>query len=241
MFRTASPSTEVAQSVNSKNTKVTPGRSVRAAKAGLASVFAMGLLSVAAMPAYAESAMEDSIAFALKTQPQQLIAAEADDPNRAGITVESVLQEIEVEEPATELAEGGNAASYSAPQIDLPAIPSGSKSAALVRAAFNQLGVDQDCTDAVQNALAEIGLFQRRDQGGYDLGPMAFAQFGTPIHPSQAAPGDILLRPGHVFVYTGNNTGIHGGWPGVGGGLMTTTDSSEAWSSPYNYTVIRLH
>ncbi len=117
-------------------------------------------------------------------------------------------------------------------------IPQGSNSQKLVAAARNQIGVSQDCTDAVQNALASIGLFERRDQGGYDLGPMGFGRFGVAIHPSQAQAGDILMAPGHVSVYVGdgvNHSAVHGGWNG-----MNTLESTH-WSNPAEYTtVIRL-
>src|SRR5699024_6815931 len=93
-------------------------------------------------------------------------------------------------------------------------VPVGANSAALVRAMMDQLGIGQDCTDAVQNGLAAIGLTTRRDQGGYDYGPMGFGEFGTPVDPSQAKPGDIMMSGGHVAVYTGDgstHSAVHGG------------------------------
>src|SRR5690554_6623121 len=40
----------------------------------------------------------------------------------------------------------------------------------VVERALSQLNIAQDCTDLVQNVLAELGLTQRRDQGGFDYG-----------------------------------------------------------------------
>lgn len=114
-------------------------------------------------------------------------------------------------------------------------IPQGVGAEGLVNAARAQIGVGQDCTDMVQNALAAIGMFERRDQGGYDLGPMAFAQFGQHIPASEARSGDIMMREGHVMIYTGdgtNHSGVHGGWNG------NQTLETNYDSNPYDYSII---
>ncbi|WP_311478268.1 NlpC/P60 family protein [uncultured Gulosibacter sp.] len=137
-----------------------------------------------------------------------------------------------VESVETVSDETSTEAAPAAPQRTAPV---GSGSAALAAAAYNQVGITQDCTDAVQNALAEIGLTTRRDQGGYDMGVSSFAQFGTPVSPDQAQPGDIMISYGyHVAIYLGDNTAMHGGWNGDADDTVVTTQMG----SPYDFDVI---
>lgn len=90
----------------------------------------------------------------------------------------------------------------------------------LLNAALSQLGAFQDCTDLVQNSLAALGYTARRDQGGFDYGVQQLAQFGTPVHSSEALPGDIAItgpdNGGHVWIILDPATGegVHGGWNG---------------------------
>ena len=78
----------------------------------------------------------------------------------------------------------------------------------LLGSAYAQLGVAQDCTRMVENALASIG----RPVG--DLGPAQFLSVGTIVSgPAQA--GDILVYGNsHVAIATGPTSAIHGGWNG---------------------------
>lgn len=78
----------------------------------------------------------------------------------------------------------------------------------LLGSAYAQLGVPQDCTRMVENALASIG----RPVG--DLGPAQFLSVGTIVSgPAQA--GDILVYGNsHVAIATGPTSAIHGGWNG---------------------------
>lgn len=95
-------------------------------------------------------------------------------------------------------------------------VPAGVGAEGLVAAALAQVGVSQDCTDLVQNALAGIGMATPRTQGGYDHGVSDFYQYGTPVTDGNYAPGDILIWPGapHVAIYIGNGQAVHGGWGG---------------------------
>lgn len=86
----------------------------------------------------------------------------------------------------------------------------------LLEAAVAQAGIIQDCTDLVQNSLAALGLETRRDQGGYDHGVWSFTQFGYPVAPEDALPGDIAIIDGHVWIIydSVSGEGVHGGWNG---------------------------
>jgi hypothetical protein len=95
----------------------------------------------------------------------------------------------------------------------------------LVASARAQIGIAQDCTALVENALRKIGI----NVG--DLSPMGFASLGTKISPDQIQAGDIMMRGGHVAIYTGNGMAIHGGFNG-----STVETSYDA--NPYNYSVI---
>jgi hypothetical protein len=59
---------------------------------------------------------------------------------------------------------------------------------------------------------------------------MGFAGYGTRVHPSNVQPGDIMMRGGHVAIYTGG-AAIHGGF---GGNTVETTQDAN----PYGYSVI---
>lgn len=98
------------------------------------------------------------------------------------------------------------AAPLAAP-VPTPAAPAAGNGG-LLGSAYAQLGVAQDCTRMVENALASIG----RPVG--DLGPAQFLSVGTIVSgPAQA--GDILVYGNsHVAIATGPTSAIHGGWNG---------------------------
>lgn len=78
----------------------------------------------------------------------------------------------------------------------------------LAGAALAQLGVQQDCTRMVENALAAIGL----PVG--DLGPAQFLSVGTIVGGAPQA-GDILVYGNsHVAIALGNGQAVHGGFNG---------------------------
>ena len=88
-----------------------------------------------------------------------------------------------------------------------PAVASSGVGAALVASAYGQLGSIQDCTILVERALRSIG----KNVG--DLGPMQFFQYGTVV--STPAPGDLVIRPGHIGIYVGNGEVISSGMNGA--------------------------
>ena len=119
-------------------------------------------------------------------------------PQPTDIQVASVpTQAPAVQQPQTQVAP--------APVAPVaPAIPS---NGGLAGAALAQLGVAQDCTAMVENALRAIG------SPVGDLGPAQFAQFGTQVGDIQA--GDILIYPGHVAIAISPTEAVHGGLNGM--------------------------
>lgn len=164
-------------------------------------------------------------------------AISADELSSSTEATEVVVEEPVESTEATAAASDDEGSAEAAPAADAPqrTVPAGDHSAALAAAAYNQVGITQDCTDAVQNALAEIGLTTRRDQGGYDMGIESFTQFGTPVSPDQAQPGDIMISYGyHVAIYLGDNTAMHGGWNGDADDTIITSQMG----SPYDFDLI---
>lgn len=88
-----------------------------------------------------------------------------------------------------------------------PAAPAaGGINAIMVSSAYAQIGMIQDCTRLVENALNAAGI----PVG--DLGPMQFMNYGTVVTDPQ--PGDMVMQPGHVGIYVGNGQVLSSGLNG---------------------------
>lgn len=92
-------------------------------------------------------------------------------------------------------------------------VSSSSKGAAIYQAALSQVGVIQDCTMLVTNALKSVGI-------NYHDWPAGYMSLGTIVSASEAQPGDLIyyanggMGLAHIAVYAGNGKAIHGGWLG---------------------------
>lgn len=87
-----------------------------------------------------------------------------------------------------------------------PAPAAGGVNAGMVSAAYAQIGMIQDCTRLVENALNAVGI----PVG--DLGPMQFMNYGTVVADPQ--PGDMVMQPGHVGIYVGDGQVLSSGLNG---------------------------
>lgn len=222
------PSTEVVAATSSA--APTSAKVKKIARVTGAAVFTFAMFGTLALPAYAmnEPVANDAPAAiapqTFKVTAGPSLTAIDDIP----LEVDSSIAEQAQRELA--VAEAEKAAAERTKQVAIEA-PAGKGDGTIVGEALAQLGVSQDCTDLVQNALAGAGLTTRRDQGGYDHGVNNFGNYGASVgyvHGSTAlAPGDILVWPGlpHVAIYIGNGQAVHGGWSG----FTTVVDSISVY------------
>ena len=153
---------------------------------------------------------------------------------RAQVAAAEEAAAAAAEQAAAEAAEAAQiaaAAPAAAPAASAPAIMTASSApaapapetaapsnvgAALVASAYGQIGVAQDCTAMVENALRSVG----KSVG--DLAPGQFFQFGAVVGSPQ--PGDLVITGGHVAIYVGNGQVISGGLNGLNTGLHSLSD-----------------
>jgi cell wall-associated NlpC family hydrolase len=142
------------------------------------------------------------------------------------------------EEPEVEVQEAAPAAQpVAAPKVTAkvtaaaaPAAPAASasgKGAAILSAAYAQLGVMQDCTMLVTNSLAAVGI-------NFHDWPAGYLSLGRTVSAAEAQPGDLIYYAdggagmAHVAVYAGNGQAVHGGY----NGNQTVVFSANVGSGP---------
>ena len=143
-------------------------------------------------------------------------------------------------EPQVEVQEAAPAAQpVAAPKVTAkvataaaPAAPAAQasasgKGAAILSAAYAQLGVMQDCTMLVTNSLAAVGIH-------FHDWPAGYLSLGRTVSAAEAQPGDLIYYAdggagmAHIAVYAGNGMAVHGGY----NGNQTVVFSANVGSGP---------
>jgi peptidoglycan DL-endopeptidase CwlO len=151
--------------------------------------------SKVATPVTADSAVQISFdSPAVATTPAPVIAQPAAAPAVAAA-------------PAAVQAPAAPKITVQAAPAAAPAAVAGGVNAAMLAAAYSQIGIIQDCTAMVEKALGAAG----HPVG--DLGPQQFLGHGTVVATPQ--PGDMVVQTGHVGIYAGNGQVISGGMNGT--------------------------
>ncbi|MDH6366621.1 MULTISPECIES: NlpC/P60 family protein [unclassified Breznakia] len=146
----------------------------------------------------------------------QLVVTVSEDEEAAEERREAELEEEREAERAALALEEENArnsqvAADNGSSVNVPDSVSGNS---IVAAAYAQLGVNQDCTMLVTNALAAVGIY-------YHGWPAGYMSLGTIVPASQAQPGDLIYYDNagagvpHIAVYIGGGQAIHGGYMGT--------------------------
>lgn len=137
-----------------------------------------------------------------------------------------------VEEPAAPAAPEAKPAAAITVAASTPKAPAAPASAsgkgqAILSAAYAQLGVSQDCTMLVTNALAAVGI-------NFHDWPAGYLSLGSTVSAAEAQPGDLIYYAdggagvAHIAVYAGNGQAVHGGY----NGNQTVVFSANVGSGP---------
>lgn len=186
--------------------------------------------AAAAKPLHQVDNTEPPVTTAPTTLPDSSVIITTDDGQTLTIIGEgaqALADEINPPAPTPEPAPvvAVSNATFAQQNVAPVSAPPSAVGNTLLEAARSQIGQAQDCTSMVERALRAIGI----DVG--DVGPMGFAGIGIQISPADAQPGDIMMRGGHVAIYAGNGSAVHGGFGG-------STVESSSDSNPYSYALI---
>ncbi|WP_427133733.1 NlpC/P60 family protein [Pseudarthrobacter sp. S9] len=122
---------------------------------------------------------------------------------------------VEAPKPAVKVqdAQAGGAQLGTSASVGAPAGIGSGNGATIAAAAYAQIGVGQDCTALVTNALAAAGIH-------YHGWPAGYLSLGRTVSAAEAQPGDLAyyqnggVGMAHIAVYVGNGMAVHGGWNG---------------------------
>ncbi|MFJ6027980.1 NlpC/P60 family protein [Pseudarthrobacter sp. NPDC092424] len=147
----------------------------------------------------------------------------------APVVEEEPVVEVKEAEPAPEpeTAAPATAATVTASAPTATKASASGKGAAILSAAYAQLGVSQDCTMLVTNSLAAVGI-------NFHDWPAGYLSLGRTVSAAEAQPGDLIYYAdggagvAHIAVYAGNGQAVHGGY----NGNQTVVFSANVGSGP---------
>ncbi|MFD5276866.1 NlpC/P60 family protein [Pseudarthrobacter sp. NPDC058362] len=146
----------------------------------------------------------------------------------APVVEEEPVVEVQEAEPAPEPeAAAPVTATVTASAPAAPKASASGKGAAILSAAYAQLGVSQDCTMLVTNSLAAVGI-------NFHDWPAGYLSLGRTVSAAEAQPGDLIYYAdggagvAHIAVYAGNGQAVHGGY----NGNQTVVFSANVGSGP---------
>lgn len=160
---------------------------------------------------------------AVTTTPAPVVVVE-EEP--APVEVEEAEPAPAVAQPAAVPKVTAKVTTASAPAA-APAASASGKGAAILSAAYAQLGVTQDCTMLVTNSLAAVGI-------NFHDWPAGYLSLGRTVSAAEAQPGDLIYYAdggagmAHIAVYAGNGQAVHGGY----NGNQTVVFSANVGSGP---------
>jgi cell wall-associated NlpC family hydrolase len=160
---------------------------------------------------------------AVSTTPAPVVVVE-EEP--APVEVEEAEPAPAVVQPAAAPKVTAKVTTASAPAA-APAASASGKGAAILSAAYAQLGVTQDCTMLVTNSLAAVGIM-------FHDWPAGYLSLGRTVSAAEAQPGDLIYYAdggagmAHIAVYAGNGQAVHGGY----NGNQTVVFSANVGSGP---------
>lgn len=141
--------------------------------------------------------------------------------------VEAPEPVVEAPAPAPAKAAATITVASATPAAPSAPVAASGKGAAILSAAYAQLGVSQDCTMLVTNALAAVGI-------NYHGWPAGYLSLGKTVSAAEAQPGDLIYYAdggagmAHIAVYAGNGQAVHGGY----NGNQTVVFSANVGSGP---------
>ncbi|MDP5227753.1 MULTISPECIES: NlpC/P60 family protein [Arthrobacter] len=188
---------------------------------------------IAANAAETNVQRDASAATALEVQaaPKAVVASSSAKLSfvRTSVTSEPapVVETPAVDAQSNTVNAQGNAAVTAGPVASTQQAPAAvnvaaatGKGAAIAAAALAQLGVHQDCTALVSNALRAVGI-------NFHDWPAGYMSLGRTVSAAEAQPGDLIYYNDagagvpHIAVYIGNGQAVHGGW--LGGDTVVAT------------------
>jgi len=211
----------------------TVGRQAAVVAAASGLVLSMGLPATAADTTAGVSASTESgsaqTSLAVTAAPTATVSFERPTVKTTAAPAPEPQVAVQEAAPAAQPAAAAAKVTTAVATDSAPAArPSASgKGAAILAAAYAQLGVMQDCTMLVTNSLAAVGIH-------FHDWPAGYLSLGRTVSAAEAQPGDLIYYAdggsgmAHIAVYAGNGMAVHGGF----NGNQTVVFSANVGSGP---------